>query len=166
MASTATAAGLGGVAGAVLLSLWGEPKRRIYGMLAGFIGTGICKIGFGLGRSPMIWLPTQFCSSLNFPLLSSSGNALWMEQISPEKQGQVFAARALVMQSVSAIAALIAGSFADWWFEPAMMKGGSLSQLFGPGFGTEAGAGMTLFYVLYALIMMLVGLGGFFIPQF
>ncbi|MEO0537493.1 MAG: MFS transporter [Cyanobacteria bacterium P01_A01_bin.123] len=165
LAGTATAAGLGGVAGAVLLSLWGGPKRRIHGMLAGFIGAGICKIGFGLGRSPQVWLPTQFCSSLNFPLLGSSGNALWMEQVVPEKQGRVFAARALVTQVVSAIAALIAGPLADRGVEPAMLPGGSLSQLFSPAFGTGVGAGMSLLYVLCALMMMLVGVNGFFIPQ-
>ena len=157
--------GWGGVAGAVLLSLWGGPKRRIHGIFAGFIGAGICKIGFGLGRSPVVWLPAQFCSSLNFPLLGSSDHALWMEKIAPEKQGRVFAARALVTQVVSAIAALIAGPLADRGFEPGMMSGKPLSQLFSPAFGIGTGAGMALLYVLCALIMMLVGISGCFIPQ-
>ncbi|MEO0827459.1 MAG: hypothetical protein AAFX95_04220 [Cyanobacteria bacterium J06639_16] len=40
-----------------------------------------------------------------------------------------------------------------------------MSQLFSPVFGTEAGAGMALLYTLCALMMMLVGISGFFIPQ-
>ncbi|WP_225889340.1 hypothetical protein [Halomicronema hongdechloris] len=72
LASTASAAGIGGVTGAILLSAWGGPKRRVTGMLAGFIGAGVSKTVFGLGRSPAVWLPAQVCSSLNFPLLGSS----------------------------------------------------------------------------------------------
>ena len=43
LASTAAAAGIGGVTGAVLLSVWGGPKQRVTGMLAGFIGAGLSK---------------------------------------------------------------------------------------------------------------------------
>ncbi|MGD1949572.1 MAG: MFS transporter [Leptolyngbyaceae cyanobacterium] len=35
-ASTGIAAGIGGVTGAIILSVYGGPKRRVYGMLAGF----------------------------------------------------------------------------------------------------------------------------------
>ncbi|MEL6322559.1 MAG: MFS transporter, partial [Cyanobacteria bacterium J06626_14] len=95
LASTSAAAGLGGVAGAILLSVWGGPKRYVSGMLIGFMGAGFSKIVFGLGRSPLVWLPAQFCSSLNFPLLSSSENAIWMTRIAPDMQGRVFAANSL-----------------------------------------------------------------------
>ncbi|MEB3358058.1 MAG: hypothetical protein VKK04_15125 [Synechococcales bacterium] len=104
LASTSAAAGIGGVTGAILLSLWGGPKRNVVGMLAGFIGAGLSKTVFGLGRSPLVWFPAQFCSSLNFPLLGSAENAIWMARISPEMQGRVFAANALAVKGVSAIA--------------------------------------------------------------
>ncbi|MBD2108106.1 MFS transporter [Nodosilinea sp. FACHB-13] len=113
LASTATAAGIGGVAGAIILSVWGGPKQRVGGMLAGFIGAGLSKTVFGLGRAPQVWVPAQSCSSLNFPLLGSSETAIWMTQIAPMQQGRVFAANALVLQVVSAGAALMAGPLAD-----------------------------------------------------
>ncbi|MBE9079860.1 MFS transporter [Romeria aff. gracilis LEGE 07310] len=161
LASTASAAGIGGVTGAILLSVWGGPRRRIFGMLAGFIGAGLSKTVFGLGRSPLVWVPAQFCSSLNFPLLGSSEIALWMTQIPPERQGRVFAANALVVQGGSAIAALIAGPLADQWLEPAIAPG---NHLLSGILGTGSGAGMALLYGFCAVAMVGVGVGGFWLP--
>ena len=163
LASTASAAGIGGVTGAVLLSVWGGPKQRVTGMLAGFIGAGLSKTVFGLGRSPQIWIPAQFCSSLNFPLLGSSENALWMKSITAEKQGRVFAANALVLQGVSAIAALIAGPLAENVFEPWVTSPGKLTFL-SYLWGTGSGAGVALLYVLTSLGLVLVGVLGCFWP--
>lgn len=164
LASTASAAGIGGVTGAILLSAWGGPKRRISGMLAGFIGAGLSKTVFGLGRTQRVWVPAQFCSSLNFPLLGSSETAIWMTQISPELQGRVFAANALVVQVVSAIAALIAGPLADQWLEPVMAANSHIIGIFSDILGTGSGAGMALLYVFCALAMVLVGIGGCLMP--
>lgn len=156
LASTATAAGIGGVAGAVLLSVWGGPKGRMTGMLMGFAGAGLSKAVFGLGRSPAIWLPAQFFSSFNFPLIGSSETAIWMESIAPEIQGRVFAANALVIQVVSALAALIAGPLADRVFEPTTQSNSGIGLEC--VFGTGAGAGTSALYVLCAIAMLLTGI--------
>ena len=158
-------AGIGGVAGAVVLSAWGGTKRRVNGMLAGFMGAGVAKAVFGFGQSLSVWLPAQFCSSLNFPLLGSSETALWMEATSPELQGRVFAANSLVLQLVSAFATLIAGPLSDRVLEPAMQSETILSSLFSPIFSNSAGAGMALLYVSCAIAMFLVGAVGFRLPQ-
>lgn len=165
LASTASAAGIGGVTGAVVLSAWGGPKRRVKGMLVGFIGAGLSKAVFGLGRSPIVWVPAQFCSSLNFPLLGSSETAIWMTQIAPERQGRVFAANALVVQIVSAIATLMAGPLADRILEPAVGANGWSASGLSVIFGSESGAGMALLYVSCALAMVGVGFRGFLMPK-
>ncbi|MBE9112565.1 MFS transporter [Nodosilinea sp. LEGE 07298] len=161
LASTAAAAGIGGVTGAIILSVWGGPKQRVGAMLAGFIGAGLSKTVFGLGRSPSIWVPAQFCSSLHFPLLGSSETALWMEQISPARQGRIFAANALVLHVVSAGATLMAGPLADQLLEPAMVVSGPWVPILGAFFGSGPGAGMAILYVSCALAMVLVGMSGF-----
>ena len=150
LGAISSAAGIGGVTGAVVLSVWGGTKRRVKGMLVGFMGAGVAKTVFGLGQSLTVWLPAQFCSSLNFPLLGSSETALWMEATPPELQGRVFAANSLVIKLVSAIATLIAGSLSDCvasrrhrFLEPAMQ-----SETI---FGNDAGAGMALLYVMSAI---------------
>lgn len=154
-------AGIGGVTGAVLLSVWGGPRRRIHGYLLGMVGAGVSKAIFGLGQSLQIWLPAQFCSSLNFPLLESSQTAILLAKVAPEVQGRVFAARSLMFQIVSAVASLIAGPLADDVFEPAMRSGGSLAKLLGGIFGTHPGAGMAVMYVTTSTCLLLVGLCGY-----
>lgn len=161
LASLASAAGIGGVLGALLVSVWGGTKRRIHGMLIGIIGAGLSKTAFGLGQMLLIWIPAQFCSSLNFPLLGSSSDAIWLTQIKPDVQGRVFAARRVSILVASTIGYLIAGPLADYVFEPAMIPGNSLATIFGGIFGTGKGAGMTLLYVISSLGLLLVGLSGY-----
>ena len=166
LGAISSAAGIGGVTGAIVLSAWGGTKSRVKGMLAGFMGAGIAKTVFGLGQSLTIWLPAQFCSSLNFPLLGSSQKALWMEAVPPQLQGRVFAADELVIRLVSAIATLIAGVLSDRVLEPAMQSETILSSLFSPIFGRSAGAGMALLYVSCAIAMFAVGAIACRLPQF
>ncbi|MEM1310064.1 MAG: MFS transporter [Cyanobacteria bacterium P01_H01_bin.153] len=72
LAAVSSIAGIGGLTSAVLVSLWGGPKRRVSGMLAGFMSAGLAKTVFGLGQGLSVWLPAQFCSSMSFPLIESS----------------------------------------------------------------------------------------------
>ncbi|MBD1853554.1 MFS transporter [Leptolyngbya sp. ST-U4] len=161
LASLSTMAGVAGVIGAIAVSIGGGFRQKIHGFLGGMIGAGISKTLFGLGQLPSIWLPAQFCSSLNFPLLGSSSEAIWLAKIKPEIQGRVFATRSLLLVLISTIAALIAGPLADFVFEPAMMPGGYLAKTFGGIFGTGSGAGMALLYVITSVTLMLVGMGGY-----
>lgn len=164
LGSLAAAAGLGGVTGAIIVSYWGGFKRKIKGVLLGMIGAGVSKIVFGLGRIPWIWIPAQFCSSFNFPLNGSSDTAIWLAKVPPNVQGRVFAAQSLLLQIASAVGYLIAGPLADRVFAPALQSGGVLVGILGELFGTGAGAGIALLYVICALCMLLVGFLGFFVP--
>ncbi|WP_236738670.1 hypothetical protein [Chroogloeocystis siderophila] len=107
-----------------------------------------------------VWIPAQFCSSLNFPLLSSDETALWMANVAPEIQGRVFAANALILQIVSAIAIFIADPLAERVFEPAMSHRG-IATILGGIFSSSSGSGMAVLYVITAICLLLVGCGGF-----
>ena len=139
-----SAAGLGGVTGTIILSIWGGYKRRINGFFLGMIGTGMSKIVFGFAQGLMISLPAKFFSSLNFPMLTSSSAAILLSKVRPDVQGRVFATESSIQKIVSAIAVFISALLADHIFEPAMMPGGSLTPLFSGLFATAKGAGMAL----------------------
>ncbi|MEA5552705.1 MFS transporter [Anabaena cylindrica UHCC 0172] len=160
-----TAAGVGGVVSGSFLSIWGGFKRRIHGMLLGFIGTGLSKIVFGIAQIPFIWVGTSFCSAFNLPLLFSSSNAIWYAKVEPNVQGRIFAADHTMGMIIGTVASLIAGPLADKFFEPAMKPGGLLSSTLSPIFGTETGSGMALLYVITSLCVVSVGIGGYFFPK-
>ncbi|MBD1924285.1 MFS transporter [Microcoleus sp. FACHB-831] len=161
LGSVAAAAGVGGVVGAIFVSTWGVPKHKIHGLLLGMIGAGLSKIVFGLNQMPLIWIVAQFCSSLNFPLMGSCRDAIWLSKVNQKFQGRVFASRSAIMLVMAAIAPLIAGFLADKVLEPAMMPGGNLANIFGSIFGTGRGAGIALLYVLTSICLLLVGMCGY-----
>ncbi|KAM3096810.1 MFS transporter [Phormidesmis sp. 146-12] len=163
-----TAAGIGGVTGAIVISIWGGFKQPIRGVFSGIIGAGLSKMTVGLGRVPQVWLPAQFCSSFNFPLMDSSETAIWMAKVSPEAQGRVFAANSFLAQCLSAIAALVAGPLgdlaeisakADRIVEPAMISSTGLIKWI---FGASPGSGFALIYTACAFSMIAIGLSGSF----
>lgn len=165
LGSLASAAGVGGVIGALLMGKFGGFKRRINAIQLGMIGAGLSKVFFGIGQGSLIWTTTQFCSSLNFPVIGSSIDAIWLSKVRPEIQGRVFAARSMIMMIISALGYLIAGPLADLVFEPAMMSEGFLAPLLGGLFGTEKGSGIALLYVMCAMSMWLIGLGGWVLQK-
>ncbi len=161
LGTVTTAAGIGGVLGALFVSWKGGFKRRIDGLLIGFAGTGSCKIVLGLGQSPTLWITAHFLATLLIPLYYSSSNAIWYAKVPPSVQGRVLAADQMIGLIIGAIAPLIAGPLADRVFEPAMASGGKFAQIFSPLFGTGQGAGMALLYTITAVLMLAVGLGGY-----
>ncbi|MEM9272043.1 MAG: MFS transporter [Cyanobacteria bacterium P01_F01_bin.143] len=160
-----TVAGIGGVLGALIISVWGGFKNRVKGMLNGFIGAGVGKAILGLGTGLSFWIPAQFFATMNTPLYLSSSNAIWYSKVPPELQGRVLSADHLIGLIVSATSTLIAGPLADYVFEPAMQSEGILAPVFSPIFGTGSGAGMALLYVLTAVWMAIVGVVGYFRPR-
>ncbi|MEL7142304.1 MAG: MFS transporter [Cyanobacteria bacterium J06643_4] len=156
-----TAAGIGGVVGAILVSVTGGFKQRIHGMLLGFAATGLFKVSLGLGQTPFVWMGAHFAATLTIPLFYSSSNAIWYAKVPPALQGRVLAADQMIGLGVGAIAPLLAGPLADYVFEPAMQSDTLLSRTFSPIFGQSSGSGMALLYALTALAMATVGMAGY-----
>lgn len=161
LGTVTTAAGIGGVIGAIILGIWGGFQRRIHGMLCGFIGHGIFRTLLGLGQTLPVWMVAHFLSSTLIPLFYSSSNAIWYAKIPLGLQGRVLAADQLIGVTVAAITPLIAGFLADRVFEPAMRPTGSLAPIFGRILGTEAGSGITLLFVSMTICTVLVGIFGY-----
>lgn len=165
--------GVGGIIGAIALTIWGGFRQTYKGLLLGGIGIGFAEIAFGFGRGLSVWLSAQFCAALISPLLEGSESALWMAATPPSLQGRIFAARAVVDDILDMVVVLSGGVLSDvlegWFrqhfFESAMPSSHGWQSLVVSLFGTGAGAGYALFYVGCAIAMLLVGIVGFRLPQ-
>lgn len=155
------AAAAGALAGGAFASLWGGPKKKARAILLALAGGFFfSNVLFGLGDGVIWWSGTLFVGALLTPVLVSAFYGLWQAHIPAELQGRVFAARDILVDLPVLIGVLLAGPLADAVFEPALLPGGALADLFGGLFGNEAGSGMALMIVLFGLVGVTVSLAG------
>ena len=158
-----SAGAIGGVVGGVIMSAWGGFKRRVHGVLAGWIVSSFFFSLGGLGSSLPLWVITMALSSLVSPLVNGSNQAIWQSKVAPDLQGRVFSARMLIAWMTNPISPLIAGTLADYVLEPAMRAPSGLSSALDWMITPGPGAGMGLLIFFSSLGGILAGLVGYFV---
>ncbi|HSJ89336.1 MAG TPA: MFS transporter, partial [Anaerolineales bacterium] len=158
-----SAGAIGGVVGGVAMSAWGGFKRRVHGVLAGWIVSSIFFALVGLTTWIPLWIGALSLSALFGPLINGSNQAIWQAKVPPDMQGRVFSARRLIAWLTNPISPIIAGTLADYVLEPAMRTSSGWSSLFGWLIPPGPGAGMSLLIFLGGLGGILAGLIGYFI---
>jgi MFS family permease len=163
LGSVQTAGAIGGVIGGIVMSAWGGFKRRVHGVLVGWMISGLGVAILGLAGGLPIWVIGLFISSSVISLINGSNQAIWQAKVAPDVQGRVFSARRLIAWFTNPISPIIAGTLADFVFEPQMRTTSALSETFGWLVGTGPGSGMGLIIFFCGLFAVLVGAAGYFI---
>jgi len=71
------AAGLGGIAGSVVTTVWGGKQRHLSVIFLGFAATGLLgQLPLGLSTSPLVWIVASFSSAFLFPLIQGANQAI------------------------------------------------------------------------------------------
>ncbi len=99
LALLGTVGGIGGVAGGVLISLWGGlKKRRIYGVVVPILLALAVMIVYGL--SPWLYLTAAAGGLFDglLPAMNAHSQTIWQTQTPLHLQGRVFAVRRLIAQ--------------------------------------------------------------------
>ncbi|MEM9954849.1 MAG: hypothetical protein AAF846_24800 [Chloroflexota bacterium] len=153
LAAVSAASGIGGVIAALLVSTWDGSKRHMLTYGWGMVSAGIGKVFVGMGQDVVSWSLAQGYTSANFPFLGSARQAIVMSKVEPSAQGRFFATFTIIVGLVSLLTRLSAGLLGDYLFELAMSVDGWLSPYLGWFFGTGAGAGLSVQFVLLGLGM-------------
>jgi len=114
LATVQSTGAVGGIAGAVILSLWGGTKRRIHNVLLG--GAGACLLGIlwlGLGQAILLWAIGSFFFAFFEPFVEGGNIAIWQTKVEADVQGRVFSARHLLVQIPYLFGILISGTLAE-----------------------------------------------------
>ncbi len=165
LGSAQTAGAIGGVIGGILMSAWGGFKRRVHGVLGGWMVSGIGLVIIGINGGLPVWIIGMVVAALVSPLVNASNQAIWQAKVAPDVQGRVFSARRLIAWLTNPISPIIAGTLADFVLEPQMrVANSSLSESFGWLVGTGPGAGMSLLMFFCGFGAILAGMAGYFIP--
>ena len=164
LGSAQTAGAVGGLIGGILMSAWGGFKRRVHGVLLGWMISGIGMAIIGLAGGLPIWITGMVIAALVSSLINGSNQAIWQSKVAPDVQGRVFSARRLIAWLTNPISPIIAGTMADFVLEPHMRTTSALSETFGWLVGTGPGAGMGLLIFICGILGALVGSIGYFYP--
>lgn len=164
LGSVQTAGAVGGLIGGILMSAWGGFKRRVHGVLTGWMISGVGMAILGLAGGLPVWIAGMIIGSLVGSMINASNQAIWQAKVAPDVQGRVFSARRLIAWFTNPISPIIAGTLADFVLEPQMRTTSALSETFGGLVGTGPGAGMGLIIFFCGLLAVGVGAAGYFIP--
>ncbi len=114
LATVQSTGAVGGIAGGVILSLWGGAPRRIHNVLIG--GAGACLLGIlwlGLTQAVILWALGSFFFAFFEPFVEGGNIAIWQTKVEADVQGRVFSARHMLVQIPYLFGILTAGYLAE-----------------------------------------------------
>ena len=149
---------VGYVVGGLLMSIWKGPRRRINGVVLGFITEGMLgALVLGLGRNAPAWMIGFFIAGLAITVVNTLYIAILQAKVAPDLQGRIFGIEYLITTASFPIGQLIAGFVGDNWLEPAMQPSGNLAGTLGWLVGTGSGTGFSLVILIGGLLTAAVG---------
>ncbi len=109
-----TGGGVGMIAGSLLFSVWGGPRRRALGLLGFHLAMMLLMIVPGLWPS-LLPITLATCGILAcLAMINSSNYALLSQKVDPHVQGRVFATVSAITIGTLPLGHLTAGPLADW----------------------------------------------------
>ena len=125
LATLNTLMAIGGLVGAVLVSLWGGARRRrVAALLFFMLLGGVAQIGIGLLPALYLAGAAAFVNSFTIPMANAHSQAIWQGQVPRELQGRVFAVRRVIAQGLMPLGQVVAG-----WLAGRMDPGVGLALL-------------------------------------
>lgn len=157
--------GAGVLVGGLVMSFWGGPKRRIYGVVFYGVVQGVSLIFQGLWPSAVLITAALIFAAFSAPVMNSSFVPILQSKTPPDVQGRVFAAVRLMSWCSVPVAYVLAGPLADRIFEPLMAADGPLAGSVGQVIGTGPGRGIALLYIIMGVITLLATLRTYLYPR-
>jgi hypothetical protein len=152
--------GLGAMAGALVMALWGGTRRRTVGMIGFTSVVGVAAVVAGSRPQPAVVAGGLFLLWAALMILNSHWMALIQTKVGMELQGRVLATNQMLAMSMMPLGFLTAGPLSDRVFEPLMRPGGALADSAGLVLGTGPGRGAGLLLVLTGTVLAVWGLLG------
>jgi MFS transporter, DHA3 family, macrolide efflux protein len=153
-----SSAGCGMLLGSAVMSTWGGPKRRIFGILnltilQGFV---IIILGLGIKLSLAIASVGVFLYQFADPIIMGSNRAIWQSKVPLEIQGRVFSLQLMFQRAALIPAFIVAGVLVDHFFEPFLVTNPFIKETLGRFIGNQPGTGICLFLIVLGIAKILL----------
>jgi DHA3 family macrolide efflux protein-like MFS transporter len=150
-----SASGAGLLVGGLVMSLWGGPKHRIYGILGFEMLVSLCTVLIGLRSSALLTGIAVLLYFICIEVSDACSLALWQSKVAPDFQGRVFAMRRTIYLSALPLGLLITAPLAEYVLEPSLNSNGALVGSIGRVIGVGPGRGIGLLFILTGIFNML-----------
>jgi MFS transporter, DHA3 family, macrolide efflux protein len=153
-----SAAGCGMLLGSMVMSTWGGPKRRIFGILSLTILQGFVIIILGLGIKLSLAIASigVFVYQFADPIIMGSNRAIWQSKVPLELQGRVFSLQLMFQRAALIPAWIVAGVLVDRFFEPFLATNVFIKATLGSLIGYQTGTGICLFLMVLGIAKILL----------
>ena len=148
--------GIGMVAGSIVMTTWGGPKRKINAVCGFIILSGLCILAAGLRPSIYIYAISAFIFFFSVAIINSSAQVIFQKKVAPHVQGRVFALQGTIVAATFPLGYVMAGPLADYIFEPLMQTDGILASSIGRIIGVGEGRGISLMFILLGLGLVIL----------
>ncbi|NYT94290.1 MFS transporter [Salinispora sp. H7-4] len=113
-----SAEGLGWLVGAILMIIWGGPRRRVHGVLGAGIVFGVGIAVLGVRAAVPVVLAGVLVYALALPVINACNATIWQAKVPADMLGRAFAMLRVVALASVPVSALTAGVLADAVFTP------------------------------------------------
>lgn len=144
--------GSGLLLGSIVMTAWGGPKRKVYGLLYFIPLQALIMLMAALQTSIPLAALGLFVYLFAQPIIVSCNQAIWQSKVPQHYQGRVFALQQMIEKSLAIFAYIVVGPLVENFLEP-LMAGGPFAETVGPYIG-GIGEGRGI-----ALMVLLMGIG-------
>jgi DHA3 family macrolide efflux protein-like MFS transporter len=157
--------GVGLVTGSLVMTIWGGPRRRIYGVFSyGFL-LGMTQLLEGARPHALLIGAGLFIGGFIAPVANGCIIPILQSKTLPEIHGRVFAAVRLISWCAIPVAYLLAGPLTDKVFGPLLNENGPLAGSIGQVIGVGPGRGIGLLLIVLGIGSILMTLRAYFHPR-
>lgn len=149
-------AGSGLLTGSVVMSIWGGPKRRMYGIYIFAVLQALSLVLVGLRPNAILIGMAVFALLFSGQILRGCSTTIIRSNIPHAIQGRVFGINRLIGWSTLPFAYLVAGPLADRVFGPLLAPHGLLAGSVGTFIGVGAGRGIGLLLLTLGCVYVVV----------
>ncbi|MCP3995792.1 MAG: MFS transporter [bacterium] len=146
---------LGMTAGAILMSVWTGPSRRMPLIFGASGAIAVASMVFGVAHHRIVLGAALLVAYFALAVASSSTQPIFQNKVEVDLQGRVFALRRMVGLSTMPIVYIAAGPLADRILAPRVVEDakGWLASVVGTGDGRAAAAGIFLVGALTLIVV-------------
>jgi MFS family permease len=165
LGSILTIGGFGYLCGAILIGVWGGPKRKIFAVYVSALFMGFGMTLLPLSVDIIIISIGIFFLAAGIPVSTASNQTIIQRKVSSSYIGRVDGLGRFFINIAMPMGYIVAGTLAELYFEPFMMLENDNNAFFVDMFGVGKGRGIALMVSIISILLVMVVILATLLPK-